>query len=186
MLALLAESGAFGVPAKNVQQLFPDTFTNNQVLVSCSVALSLSVVALTRLRMTGFAWTTCLLGVLSYIGVLLQFNWLGRDPEIKALWTLPLVAFACLALAFEKVGRVRWALPFHLVALLVMIVALDCMAHAGPTFAMLGLKQSFSPMLRRRAPEIFFLCVQRRFVFGLMLITENARSLDLASRQPRV
>jgi len=41
------------------------------------------------------------------------------------LWTLPLVAFAFLALTFEKIGRVRWALPFHLIALVVMIAALD-------------------------------------------------------------
>jgi serine/threonine-protein kinase len=179
MLALLAETGVFGVPAENVKQLFKATFTNTQVLVSCLVALLLSTVALARLRMTGFAWTTCLLGMLSYIGVLLQFNWLGRDPEIMALWTLPLVAFACLALTFEKIGRVRWALPFHLVALVVMIAALDCMANAGPTFAMLGLKETFSPIFDAERQKFFSYALNGVLFLVLMLVTENARSLDL-------
>jgi serine/threonine protein kinase len=179
MLALLTETGAFGLPAENVEQLFKNTFTNAQVLASCLVALSLSIVALARLRMTGFAWTTCLLGVLSYSGILLQFNWLGREAEIRALWTLPLVAFAFVALSFEKIGRVRWALPFHLVALLVMIVALDCMAHAGPTFAMLGVKQSFSSLFDAERQKFFSYALNGVLFLVLMLITENAQSLDL-------
>jgi serine/threonine protein kinase len=178
-LALLAEFGLFGVRAVGVQQLFKETFTNTQVLTSCFTALVLSIVALARLRMTGFAWTTCLLGVLAYIGVLLQFNWLSRDPEIRALWMLPLVTFAFVALAVEKVGRVRWALPFHLVAIVVMIVALDCMAEAGPTFAMLGMDKSISALLTSERQKFFSYALNGVLFLLLMLVTENARSLDL-------
>jgi serine/threonine protein kinase len=178
-LALLAEFGLFNVPAADVKQLFKETFTNTQVLASCLTALVLSIVALARLRMTGFAWTTCLLGVMTYLGVLLQFNWLSRDPEIMALWTLPLVTFACIALLFEELGRVRWALPFHLVALAVMIMALDCMAEAGPTLSMLGLDQSDSSLLTPERQKFFSYALNGVVFLALMLATENARSLDL-------
>ena len=103
------------------------------MLAACLTGFVLSLFALTHLRMTGFAWTTCVLGVASYVSVLLQLNWLGKEPEIRALWLLPLTGFSIIALAFEKVGRVRWALPFHLVALLVLVGALDVMAGNGPT-----------------------------------------------------
>jgi hypothetical protein len=178
-LAVLAEGGLLGVLPDGAKQLFPRTFTNAQVLASCLTAFVLSLLALSRLRMTGFAWTTCLLGVLAYLGVLLQFNWLGRDPEIKALWTLPLASFVFIALAFEKSGRVRWALPFHLVALAVMIVALDIIAMIGPTLVMLGVKPSAYPWLDTQRLEFFSYALNGLVFLLLMFMTENAKSLDL-------
>ena len=60
--------------------------------------------------------------------VLLLFNWLDQKPEIQALWCLPLVALEPVALVLERKGRVRWTLPFHLVALLALVVGLDVIA----------------------------------------------------------
>jgi len=178
-LAVLVECGLLGTPAAGVRQLFSQTFTNAQVLASCLTALTLSIIALGRLRLTGFAWTTCLLGVLTYLGVVLQFNWLGRDPEIMALWTLPLAGFVFVGLGFEKAGRVRWALPFHLVALTATLVALDCMASSGPSLVMLGVKASLHPWLDTNRLEYFSYALNGVLFLGLMLVTENARSLDL-------
>jgi len=178
-LAVLAEGGVLAVAPPAVKQLFPRIFTNAQVLGSCLAAFVLSLLALSRLRLTGFAWTTCLLGVLTYVGVLLPFNWLGREPEIMALWMLPLATLAFVGLAFEKSGRVRWALPFHLVALAVIIVALDVIALSGPTLVMLGLKPSAYPWLDLRRLEFFSYAVNGILFLLLMLATENAKSLDL-------
>jgi hypothetical protein len=149
------------------------------VFASCFVGLVFSVFALARLRMTGFAWTSCLLGALAWVGMLLQWNWLAQKPEIEALWLLPLAFFTFIALAFERAGRVRWALPFHLVALLVLLGALDVMASAGPTLSMLGINESFSPFFNRQRQEFLSLALNGVLFLALMLATENARSLDL-------
>lgn len=179
MLAILTGVGLLGMPAADVRQLFPGEFTNAQVLVSCFTALLLSVLALVRLRLTGFAWTSCLLGVLTFLSVLLQFDWLGRKPEIQALWTLPLATFAFIGLFFERTGRVRWALPFHLVAVAVTIAALDVMAGSGPTLSMLGLKEASGGWLDAERLQFLSYALNGIVFLGLMLATENARSLDL-------
>jgi len=51
-----------------------------------------------------------------------------------ALWCLPLAAMESAGLALERKGRVRWTLPFHLVAL---VASLDIIAYNGPTLQML-------------------------------------------------
>lgn len=178
-LALLPEMKLFALPTEGVRQIFDASFTNQQLLAACLTGLVLSVFALARLRMTGFAWTTCLLGVATYFGVLLQWNWLQQTPEIQALWLLPLVVFSGVALQFERVGRVRWALPFHLVALLVLVAALDVMAGHGPTLAMLGLDEKFSPWLDEERQQYLSFALNGALFLALMLVTENARSLDL-------
>src|SRR5208283_1141729 len=86
MLALLAELHVLAAPRTNVKQLFPDAFTNQQVLAASFAALAVSVFGLRRLKMTGFAWTTATLAAASYAGLLLCFNWLDKEPEIQALW----------------------------------------------------------------------------------------------------
>jgi hypothetical protein len=179
VLSILFEFRVMAAGPRRIQQLFDNGFTNQQVLAACLIGLMLSLVALSRLRMTGFAWTTCLLGMLAYLSALLQWNWLARELEIMALWVLPLTGFSIVALGFEKRGRVRWALPFHLVALLVLVVALDVMASAGPTFAMLGVNESLSPFFNRSRQEFLSLALNGILFLVLMLVTENARSLDL-------
>src|SRR6185436_19069721 len=61
-LAMLGEAGWLGFRPKNMVQLLDEPFSNRQVLVACLTALTLSAGALARLRLTGFAWTGCLLG----------------------------------------------------------------------------------------------------------------------------
>jgi hypothetical protein len=119
------------------------------------------------------------LGAAAYISVLLQFNWLGQKPEIQALWLLPLVGFTVIALVFERRGRVRWALPYHLVALLVLVLALDVMAASGPMLGMLGLNENFSPFLNASRQKFLSFALNGAVFLGLMFLTENARSLDL-------
>jgi serine/threonine protein kinase len=178
-LALLPEIKLLAQPAVDITQLFDDSFTNQQVLAACLTGLVLSLFALARLRMTGFAWTTCLLGAATYFGVLLQLNWLKQSPEIQSVWMLPLVAFSGIALQFERLGRVRWALPFHLVALLVLVAALDVMAGHGPTLSMLGLNEEFSPWLDPERQQFLSFALNGVLFLALMLATENAQSLDL-------
>jgi len=178
-LSIVAEFGWLARAQPATTQLFDQVFTNQQVLAACATGFALSVLALARLRMTGFAWTSCVLGVMSYLSVLLQWNWLGRDPEIQALWLLPLVSFSAVALAFEWAGRVRWALPFHLVALLALVAGLDVMASAGPTLAMVGLDERFSPFLNASRQQYLSFALNGLVFLALMFATENARSLDL-------
>jgi hypothetical protein len=93
-----------------VTQFLPHDFTNEQVLAAFSAAAVLSGVALVRLKMTGFAWTSALLGTATYLSGLMVFDWLGWQPEVAALWCLPLVTMEAGALAFERIKRTRWAL----------------------------------------------------------------------------
>src|SRR5205814_4781025 len=143
--ALLAEWHWFGAWPADVTQLFTDTvarhqvlFTNYQVLAASLTALAVSVFGLWRLKMTGFAWTTAALATTSYLSLLLLFNWLDRKPEIQALWCLPLAAMEFVALALERASRVRWTMPFHLLAVGAIVIGLDVVAFNGPTRERLG------------------------------------------------
>lgn len=178
-LALLGELGLFGAPPQNVTQLFDRDFSNQQVLGASLAALLVSALGLQRLKMTGFAWTTAVLGVTSYLSMLLLFNWLNLAPEKKALWCLPLAAVEPIALVMERRGRVRWTLPFHLVSLLALVGALDVIANNGPTLKMLGLTKATSPYFDDdRLTALSF--VLNGFLFLLlMLLTDRSASLDL-------
>src|ERR1051326_6021001 len=180
MLACLAEAGVLAQPVQGVKQLLDD-FTNQQVLAACVVALVVSVLGLARLKMTGFAWTTAVLGAASYLGVLLQLNWLEQKPEIQALWCLPLAALDPFALAFERAGRVRWTLPFHLVSLLALVAGLDVMAgnHERPTLQLLGITQQRWPYFDDDRQLYLSIVLNGALFLALMLLTERASSLDL-------
>ena len=178
-LALLAELHVFATPSPGVKQLFEGTFTNQQVLAASCTALAVSVFGLWRLKMTGFAWTTATLGAISYISWLFLFNWLDRKPEIKALWCLPLVGLEPVALLLERRGRVRWTLPFHLVALVTLVIGLDVIALNGPTLKMLGVDGARWPYFDPQRQEAFSIALNGLFFLGLMLLTERTASLDL-------
>ena len=178
-LALLAELHIFATVPPNVKQLFAGTFTNQQVLAASCTALALSVFGLWRLKMTGFAWTTATLGTASYVSLLLLFNWLDRNPEIKALWCLPLIALEPVALALERKGRVRWTVPFHLVALLALVIGLDVIALQGPTLKMLGVDGARWPFFDENRLKAFSIVLNGLLFLLLMLFTERSRSLDL-------
>ncbi len=178
-LALLAELHVFSVPPPNVKQLFGGTFTNQQVLAASCTALAVSIFGLWRLKMTGFAWTTATLSATSFISLLLLFNWLDRKREIQALWCLPLVALEPVALALERKGRVRWTLPFHLLALLTLVIGLDVIALNGPTLKMLGVNGGRWPYFDADRLKAFSFALNGWLFLGLMLLLERAASLDL-------
>ncbi len=179
VLALLAELGLFSKPSPGVKQLFPGIFTNQQALTASCTALALSSLSLWRLRMTGFAWTTAALGATSYAGLLLCFNWLDQKPEIQALWCLPLAVMEPLALALERRGRVRWTLPFHLVALLALVGGLDVMALRGPTLSMLGVGGPRWPYFDSQRLDAFSIVLNGLLFLALMLLAERSASLEL-------
>ena len=178
-LALLAEMNLLAHPAAGVAQLFPSSFSNQQVAAASCTALAISALSLWRLKMTGFAWTTAALACASYLSFLLVFNWLEQKPEIQAFWCLPLIALEPLALWLEKSGRVRWTLPFHLAALIVMIAGLDVIAYSGPTLRMLGLEKFGWSYLDDGRLHAFSFALNGLLFLGLMLLTERSRSLDL-------
>jgi hypothetical protein len=143
------------------------------------MALAISWFGLWRLKMTGFAWTTATLAAGSYVSVLLLFNWLEKEPEIKALWCLPLAAMEPVALWLERRDRVRWTTPFHLVALIALVVGLDVIAANGPTLKLLGVTVERWPYFDGDRQNALSFVLNGLFFLGLMLATERASSLDL-------
>jgi hypothetical protein len=129
--------------------------------------------------MTGFAWTTAALATTTYFSGLLLLNWLDQKPEVQALWCLGLIALEVVALLFERSGRVRWTLPFHLVALTALIAGLNVMAWNGPTLRMLGLDTLNWPYLNDDRLQAFSFAVNGLLFLGLMLVTGRSASLDL-------
>jgi hypothetical protein len=162
-----------------VKQLFAGTFTNQQVLASTLTALAVSAFGLWRMKMTGFAWTTAALATASYLSVLLCLNWLDRAPEIQALWCLPLAAMEPVALALERRGRVRWTMPFCLVALVAVVGGLDAMAWNGPTLTMMGVTAARWPYFDADRQMAFSFVLNGLLFLALMLVTERSASLDL-------
>ena len=178
-LALLAELHLLAVVPQGITQLFENSFTNQQVLAASFTALCVSAFGLWRLRMTGFAWTTATLAAASYVSALLPFNWLEQKPEIMALWCLPLGALEFVALAFERTGRVRWTMPFHLIALAAIVVGLDVVALNGPTLKMLGVTAEQWSYFDKERQTAFSVVLNGIAFLALMLLAERAPSLDL-------
>jgi serine/threonine-protein kinase len=178
-LALLSEAGLFATPAAGVEQLFGTQFTNQQVLIATWTAFLVSGFGLWRLRMTGFAWTTAALGVASYLSLLLVFNWLRQEPEVQALWCLPLMSLEWVALCFERKGRVRWTTPFHLVALLTLVGCADVIALEGPTLEMLGVTTGRWPYMDPDRLQAFSFALNGCLFLILAMLADRAASLDL-------
>lgn len=178
-LSLLGELDIFSRATAGVTQLFPQIFTNQQVLLAALTALTVSGLAWWRLRMTGFAWTTAVLGGVAYLSVLLLFNWLELKPETQALWCLPLVGMEGTALLLERRGRVRWTLPFHLVALLALLAGLDMMAFNGPTLQMLGVQGERWPYFDHSRLQALSVAGNGLLFLTLTLLTQRSWSLDL-------
>lgn len=178
-LSLLGEAGVLAEAPAGVTQLFPGTFSNQQVLVASLTACLVSGLSLWRMKMTGFAWTTATLVGGSYVSLLLLFNWLEREPEVRALWCLPLVLLEPVALLLEQNGRVRWTLPFHLIALAALIGGLDVMAWHGPTLQMLGAGSLGWAYLDAERQKALSFALNGLVFLSLMLLTERSPSLDL-------
>lgn len=178
-LALLAELRLFATPPAGVTQLFYVTFTNQQVLAASLTALTVSGFGLWRLKMTGFAWTTAALTSTSYLSLVLLFNWLEQKPEIKALWCLPLALIEFVALALERAGRVRWTMPFHLIAIAAIVIGLDVMAYSGPTLEMLGVTSERWSYFDHERQVAFSVVLNGLLFLALMSLGERSASLDL-------
>lgn len=179
MLACLAELGVLATAPEGTRQLFEDRFTNQQVLAASLTALTVSMFGLWRLTMTGFAWTTATLVTTSYFALLLLFNWLDQKPEIMALWCLPLALMETVALLLERAGRVRWTMPFHLIALGAIVIGLDVIALNGPTLHMLGMSLDQWAYFDKER-QVAFSVVLNGFLFlMLMQLGERSTSLDM-------
>ncbi len=179
LLSVLREVQVWATPRPGIEQLLAGRFTNEQLLVSTAGAFAVSLLAWRRLRMTGFAWTSAILGAASWFGLLVCANWLGKPAATQAAWSLPLAAFILPGLHFERTGRVGWAAPFYAVAGCTLIVALDVIAWKGTTLSMLGLAAPRFPFFNLDRQEALSLALNGYLFLALALGMERARSLDL-------
>jgi len=175
MLALFSAFDWLLLRPEGIAQLLEAPYSNQQILAACALGLSLSIIALLALRYTALAWTTAVLGVMTWFAWLLTRNYLELKPEIQALWALPLVLLDGVALLAEARGRVRWALPFHSIALLSLVLSLDVMAESGTTLELLGL----FPTLSHSRSEGYSFALNGLLLVALALLLEHSRSLDL-------
>jgi hypothetical protein len=83
------------------------------------------------------------------------------------------------ALILERKGRVRWTMPFHLVALVVLVCGLDTIALKGPTLEMLGVTSVLGPYFEHQRLIALSVLMNGLLFLGLMLTTERTASLDL-------
>ncbi|MFQ5845526.1 MAG: hypothetical protein ACE5JG_11125, partial [Planctomycetota bacterium] len=98
------------------------------LLLALASGLVVCLGALFLVRRAVFAWMAALLATATYVTFLTTQNLLGLELHRAALRLLPLVLLAGPALLCEGRGRVRWALPFHLVALVALVGCVDAMA----------------------------------------------------------
>jgi hypothetical protein len=110
---------------------------------------------------------------------LLLLNWLDQKPEIQALWCLPLALMEFVALALERASRVRWTMPFHLVAVGALVIGLDVVAFQGPTLEMLGVTTERWPYFDHDRQVAFSVVLNGLLFLALMLVGERSASLDL-------
>ncbi|MBI4585726.1 MAG: serine/threonine protein kinase [Planctomycetes bacterium] len=178
-LSALAEGEILARRTEGVAQLLGPPFSNFQVLAAALSGLALSMVVWWKIRLTGFAWTTAILLAASYLSLLITQGWLDFKPENQALSCLPLVALEGCAIGCERARRFRWAFPFHFLALVALVAALDVIALEGSTLELLGL-EAFS-FLNPDRMRYYSLALNGLVFLALMVFTERARSLDLRS-----
>lgn len=161
------------VPPDVVQLLGGNDVTNQQILAATLVSLGLSLFALRQLQMTAFAWTTTVLITVSYFSLLLVYNYLDwANDGWKSVAFLPLVTLLPFGLQLERRGRVRWALPFHLLVLVVAVLSLDVLAHVG------GPLELIEPVDDRHLTYFAF-AINGVLFIATMWICERSSSLDL-------
>jgi hypothetical protein len=89
------------------------------------------------------------------------------------------------SLVLEQKGRVRWTLPFHLVALVTLVGCLDVIALQGPTLKMLGVGLERLPYFDEHGDlelsrlKTLSLVINGLLFLSLMLTSEKSSSLDL-------
>lgn len=174
-ISAFAESGVLGARPDGTGQILPAPYSNEQVLAAVSIALALSIAALASLRLTAFAWTTAALSAAAYVAFLAVRGFLDLRAEEQALRLLPLVALEAAALLFERAGRVRFALPFHAIALATLVLAPDVMAKRGWWIREIGL----SGEIDRDRLAAYAFAANGLLLLLVMAAIERAKSLDL-------
>ena len=175
-LAVFAEHAWFAAADPEITALLPGLYSNAQLLAASGLATGLSLLGWAVLRFTALAWSSVLLVATTWWSWRLVHGWLDREPEWQAAELLPLAALSLPAVLFESNGRPRWSQPFHAVAVIALVAALDVMAFRGPTLAMLGIDHEMLDEDRRIALS---LALNGGLFLGLMLALERCRSLDL-------
>ena len=161
---LLAGGGALPAPLSDLR-----------LLAGTGGALLFSGVCLLVLRRGLFAWVTAVLAAAAYGAMVLVLGVAELKAHEIALRFLPLVLFAVPGLLLESQNKVRWAMPFHLVALAALLGSLDVMALKGGLLEVLGLGTVAGPA---RLPYLGF-AAAGLVLAVLSLALERARSFDL-------
>ena len=171
-LVALAEFGFLKGRGDLATQLFAGTpFSNSHLLVAAAASFTLSVVALILRQQTIFAWTSCILAGAVYVAFLMTQGFLARTPAVQALLLLPIAALEAAAILAERSGRVRWALPGHVLAVGAFLAALELLALDGRIFELLGVAGMAGSPLGFAAIGLL--------LAGAMIPLEMAPNLDL-------
>jgi hypothetical protein len=153
----------------------PAHLSDLRLLAGTGGALLFAVACLLVLKRGLFAWVTAALAASAYGAMVLVLGVSDLRAHEIALRFLPLVLLAVPGLLLESQGKVRWAMPFHLVALAALLGSLDVMALKGGLLEVLGLGTVAGPA---RLPYLGF-AAAGLVLAVLSLALERARSFDL-------
>jgi hypothetical protein len=161
---LLAGAGALPAPLSDMR-----------LLAGTGGALLFATACLLLFRRGLFAWVTAPLAAAAYGAFVLVLGIQDLAAHEVAMRFLPLVLLTVPGLLLESQGKVRWAMPFHLVALAALLGVLDVMALKGGLLEVLGLGTVAGPA---RLPFLGF-AAAGLVLAVLSLALERARSFDL-------
>jgi hypothetical protein len=153
----------------------PAPLSDLRLLAGTTGALLFSTACLMLLRRGLFAWVTAALAAAAYGSFVLVLGIADLAAHELALRFLPLVLLAIAGLVLESQGKVRWAMPFHLVAIAALVLPLDVMAKKGGLLELLGLGTVAGAA---RLPYLGFAAAGLLLAI-LSLAFERARSFDL-------
>jgi len=153
----------------------PAPLSDLRLLAGTAGGLLFAAVSLLSLKRGLFAWATAALAAAAYGAMVLVLGVQGLAAHEIALRFLPLVLLTVPGLLLENQGKVRWAMPFHLVALAALVGPLDVMALKGGLLEVLGLGTVAGPA---RLPYLGF-AAAGLVLAVLSLALERARSFDL-------
>jgi len=170
IIAGLVVGGLFGGSGT-----LPAPLSDLRLLIGAAGGLALSGACLLLLRRGLFAWVTAILAAATYGALVLVLGVKDLVAHEIALRFLPLVLLAVPGLLLESQGKVRWAMPFHLVALAALVSSLDVMALRGGLLNLLGLGTVAGVA---RVPYLGF-AAAGLVLAVLSLALERARSFDL-------
>jgi len=170
VIAGLAAANMFGGSSA-----LPAPFTEMRLLAGAVTGFGLSTLGLLALRRGLLAWTTAFLAAAAYGAFVLTLGVADLQPHELALRFLPLVALTIPGLVLESQGKVRWAMPFHWVALTALLGTVDTMALRGGVMELAGLHGVIG---EARMPY-FGVAAAGALMIVLSLAIAWARSFDL-------